>query len=118
IGAVAGWLASGPLNLGLRWLFGTLVPRLFKRKYGPTRVFRVALPATVVVLFVYVGFLGLTLRGYSETPTGFIPAQDMGYLMVNVQLPDSASQERTDQVMKKIEAAALGLKVDGGGGVM
>ena len=30
-------------------------------------------------------------------PTGFIPTQDKGYLLVNVQLPDSASLERTQR---------------------
>ena len=34
------------------------------------------------------------LLGFTHTPTGFIPAQDKGYLLVNVQLPDSASVER------------------------
>jgi multidrug efflux pump len=36
-------------------------------------------------------------------PKGFIPSQDMGYLMMNVQLPDSASSERTLQVMRKMQ---------------
>jgi multidrug efflux pump len=41
-------------------------------------------------------------------PKGFIPSQDMGYLMINVQLPDSASLERTKQVMDKVERIACG----------
>jgi multidrug efflux pump subunit AcrB len=36
-------------------------------------------------------------------PKGFIPSQDMGYLMINVQLPDSASSERTLRVMRKMQ---------------
>src|SRR5262249_10504464 len=36
----------------------------------------------------------------------FIPPQDMGYLMINVQLPDSASMERTSAVMEQIEHIA------------
>src|SRR5262249_26018580 len=40
------------------------------------------------------------------TKKGFIPQQDMGYLMVNVQLPDSASTERTAAVMRQIETIA------------
>jgi multidrug efflux pump len=42
-----------------------------------------------------------------ETPKGFIPSQDMGYLFVNVQLPDSASSERTDAVMRQLQDIAL-----------
>src|SRR5207249_1459699 len=37
---------------------------------------------------------------------GFIPSQDMGYLMVAVQLPDSASTERTAAVMRKLDKSA------------
>ena len=40
------------------------------------------------------------------TPTGFIPQQDKGYLLVNVRLPDSASLDRTEQVMQRIEKTA------------
>ncbi len=38
---------------------------------------------------------GVTWWGFRQMPMGFIPSQDMGYLLVNVQLPDSASLERT-----------------------
>ena len=37
-------------------------------------------------------------------PAGFVPEEDQGYLLVNVLLPDAASLERTDLVMKKAEA--------------
>jgi HAE1 family hydrophobic/amphiphilic exporter-1 len=36
-------------------------------------------------------------------PGGFVPEEDQGYLMVNAQLPDAASLERTDAVMRKAE---------------
>ena len=53
----------------------------------------------------------VAIPGFSTTPKGFIPSQDMGYLLVNVQLPDSSSLERTDQVMAEIEK--LGRDVPG-----
>ena len=40
----------------------------------------------------------------SRIPGGFVPEEDQGYLLVNVMLPDAASLERTDAVMKKAEA--------------
>ena len=43
---------------------------------------------------LYGGLLGLTCWQFSARPTGFIPQQDKGYLLLNVQLPDSASVER------------------------
>ena len=58
------------------------------------------------MLIVYGGLLGLTYSGFMNTPAGFIPSQDMGYLLVNVQLPDSASAERTKAVLDKIEQIA------------
>ena len=56
-----------------------------------------------VALLVYAGLLGLTGWLFSFYPVGFIPQQDQGWLLVNVQLPDSASVQRTQEVM-----AALG----------
>src|SRR5262249_14006612 len=61
---------------------------------------------TVVVLLVYGGLLGATCFEFQSTPTGFIPQQDKGYLLLNVQLPDSASVERTERMMARIEKLA------------
>ena len=36
-------------------------------------------------------------------PAGFVPEEDQGYLLVNALLPDAASLERTDTVMRKVE---------------
>jgi multidrug efflux pump len=52
-------------------------------------------------LAVYVLLLGLTALGFRAVPTGFIPAQDKGYLIVAIQLPDGASLERTDAVVRR-----------------
>jgi multidrug efflux pump len=64
------------------------------------------LRVSVLVLFFYVGMLGLTVWGFRTTASGFIPSQDMGYLLINVQLPDSASTERTQEAMNKVETLA------------
>ena len=37
-------------------------------------------------------------------PGGFVPEEDQGYMLVNALLPDAASLERTDAVMRKAEA--------------
>jgi len=47
------------------------------------------------------GVLGMT-----RVPTAFIPIEDQGYLMVNVQLPDGASLQRTDRVLQQITKIA------------
>ena len=68
----------------------------------------ILLRLSVIVLAVYGGLLYLTYFGFTHVPTGFIPPQDKGYLLVDVRLPDSASLERTQEVMKQIEQIALG----------
>ncbi len=62
---------------------------------------------SVVVLLVYVGLIGLTGFGFARVPGGFVPIQDKGYLVVNIQLPDSASLERTVEVTGAVEKIAL-----------
>ncbi len=53
---------------------------------------------TAFVGLVYLVLLGLTGFGFVTAPAGFIPAQDKGYLIANVQLPPAASAERTKVV--------------------
>src|SRR5437763_2596859 len=65
-----------------------------------------ALRLSVIVVLVYVGLIALTGFGFTRVPAGFIPSQDKGRLIVNVQLPDSASLERTAEVMAKVEKIA------------
>ena len=64
------------------------------------------LRGSFVVLLGYVGLVYLTYHLFQLAPSGFIPSQDKGYLLVNVQLPDSASLDRTNQVMRRVEELA------------
>src|SRR5206468_2235663 len=54
-----------------------------------------------LALTTYALLLGLIVVGFRTIPTGFIPAQDKGYLIVAIQLPDGASLERTDAVVRR-----------------
>ncbi len=57
----------------------------------------------VVAMLILAGFaLADGLIG-SRLPTGFLPEEDYGYALLNVQLPPAASLSRTDEVLKKIE---------------
>jgi hydrophobe/amphiphile efflux-1 (HAE1) family protein len=60
---------------------------------------------TAVVLVVYGGLIALTGLQFSVTPSGFIPDEDKGYLIGVVQLPPGSSLDRTDRVMRQMEAA-------------
>jgi HAE1 family hydrophobic/amphiphilic exporter-1 len=58
----------------------------------------------VVGLVLIVGLTFLTVGFVQRIPAGFVPEEDQGYLLVNALLPDAASLERTDVVMRKAEA--------------
>ena len=97
------------LNLTLGWFF-----KLFNLGFTTAsdvygRIVGMLLRGSVVVLAVYGGLLYLTYIGFTSVPTGFIPNQDKGYLLVDVRLPDSASLERTMAVMNQVEAIARGV---------
>ncbi len=102
-----GWLLSRPLNAILGWSFRTFNAGFNLATTAYTRAVGGLLRVSVLVLVVYGGLLWLTYEGFAEAPKGFVPAQDKGYLLVNVQLPDSASLERTEAVMNRIEKIAL-----------
>src|SRR5205823_2348979 len=95
--AARGSLLTRPINAVFR-SFNYVFDRL-SRGYGALtgRLVRVA----VLVLFVYVGLIGLTGWQFVRAPTGFIPNQDQGYLITVVQLPPGSSLARTDAVVRR-----------------
>jgi multidrug efflux pump subunit AcrB len=119
-GGFVGWLVIRPVNWALGIFFAGF-NRLFDlltAGYGWTVGWLLRL--SPVVLVVYGGLLALTYFGFTRVPTGFIPEQDQGYLVVDIQLPDSASLERTAAVTKQVgeiarenEAVAHTLGVSG-----
>src|SRR6185437_631338 len=60
-----------------------------------------------VAVFIYAGLIALTAFGFSNTPTGFVPAQDKQYLVGFAQLPDAATLDRTTAVIKRMSDIAL-----------
>ena len=64
------------------------------------------LRVSLIAMLVYGGLMGLTYLGFQAVPIGFIPDQDKGYLVVNAQLPDGASLERSDRIIKQMSAIA------------
>jgi multidrug efflux pump subunit AcrB len=106
VGCLVGWFVIKPVNAVLGALFRGFnavfdrVTNVYGRAVGRT------LRLSAVVLLAYGGLLVLTYTEFVRTPTGFIPQQDKGYIILNVQLPDSASVERTEAVMADIEAIA------------
>ena len=60
------------------------------------------------MLLAYCGLLGLTYWAFMNTPTGFIPSQDKGFLLVNVQLPDSSSVRGTSYLSSDLAVCTIG----------
>ncbi len=88
-------------DLALGWFF-----RLFNRGFEVTSAHYAGSVSWLVrrafiALLVFGALIGLTFIEFRAVPGGFIPAQDKGYLITVVQLPDGASLERTDQVVRK-----------------
>jgi multidrug efflux pump len=99
--------ARSLLRRGLAWPF-----RLFDRSFdrasdlyvsGVGRVLR----RSAWTLTLYGGLVVLTYVGFTRTATGFVPTQDKQYVVGFAQLPDAASLERTDEVIRRVCATAL-----------
>jgi len=54
--------------------------------------------ALLVITIIVAGFLGI------KVPSGFIPEEDMGYVLININTPPASSLQRTDEVTRKVEA--------------
>ena len=96
------------LNIALGWFFALFNKGFDFASNSYARFAGWLLRLSFIVLLVYGGLLGATYFTMTSVPTGFIPSQDKGYLLVDVRLPDSASLERTAEVMKKLDAILVG----------
>ena len=109
-GAPKDWFARG-MDKAFGWFF-----RPFNRffawsgdKYaaGVSGVIR----KSAIALIVYGGLVALTAWSFNKVPTGFVPTQDKQYLVAFAQLPDAASLDRTEAVIRRM--SEIGLKHPG-----
>jgi len=94
--------SHGPLAKFFGWF-----NRVFgKATNGYVRVSGALLRKSAVAFVLLIGFAvaGVWIGG--KVPTSFVPDEDQGYFYVNVQLPNSASMQRTEAVMAKIQKVA------------
>jgi multidrug efflux pump len=66
---------------------------------------------SIVALLVYGGLVFLTGWSFDKVPTGFVPTQDKQYLVAFAQLPDAASLDRSEAVIRRM--SEIGLKQPG-----
>jgi multidrug efflux pump len=103
VGGAAGWFLAKATNYGLHIFFGWFNFGFDYITNIYTHVIASSVRRVFIVMVVFLGLVALTGWSFSSLPTGFMPAEDQGYVFVNVQLPDAASRERTDAVMEKLE---------------
>lgn len=82
--------------------------RLFNRVFDRTRNRYVMVCSTLIrksaiALFVLGGCVLITGMVGTKLPTGFLPEEDQGYLLLSLQLPNAASLQRTDAAVRKVE---------------
>jgi multidrug efflux pump len=99
------------LDRGLGWLF-----RPFNRAFSRgSSSYGSAVGGVVrrkgAVLAIYAVLLVLTYVGFSKVPKGFVPTQDKQYLVAFAQLPDAATLDRTEKVIRRM--AEIGLQQPG-----
>ena len=88
------------------WLFKPFNRAFDRASHGYVGTVKRVLRGSGIALFVYAGLMGLTYLGFATTPSGFVPAQDKQYLVAFAQLPDAATLDRTEAVMKDMSEIA------------
>ena len=100
------WLTRG-MDFVFGWFFRGF-NRFFNRstdKYAGGVKRLLGLKSIMMVL--YLGLLALTYQGFQILPSGFVPLQDKQYLVAFAQLPQGATLDRTEEVMREMSDIAL-----------
>ncbi|MDU4252307.1 efflux RND transporter permease subunit [Pseudomonas sp.] len=88
------------------WLFRPFNRFFDRASHGYVGTVTRVLRGSSIALILYAGLIGLTYLGFSSTPTGFVPQQDKQYLVAFAQLPDAATLDRTEAVIKRMSDIA------------
>ena len=90
---------NGPLANFFQW-FNQLFSQVTK---GYVSVSAMLIRRSGLALALLVAFGAAAIFFGQQMPTSFLPDEDQGYFYVNLQLPNAASLQRTDEVCRKIE---------------
>ncbi len=93
-------LRPSPAKRGL--FFGAFNKVFDRITGGYMGIVRLVVRRTAIAMVLFLGLVGLMVYGFGRIPTGFIPDEDQGYVLISAQLPDGATLERTEQVMDRI----------------
>jgi hydrophobe/amphiphile efflux-1 (HAE1) family protein len=104
-------LVTRVLNRGLGWLFRPFNRFFARGSEGYGRSVGRVLHRRGAALAVYGGLIALTVVMFNRVPQGFVPTQDKQYLVAFAQLPDGATLDRTEAVIR--EMSDIGLQQPG-----
>ena len=90
------------IDAGLGWLFNPFNRFFAKASNGYVGGIAKTLGRSTAGLVIYAVLLALTVFAFAKTPTGFVPQQDKAYVVAVVQLPDAASLDRTEAVIRQM----------------
>jgi len=77
---------------------------------GYMRVLGGLMRRAALVVLATVAIVAATAALFTQRPTGFVPAEDQGYFVLNVQLPEAATFQRTREVVFDLEERARALE--------
>lgn len=95
------------MDKGLGWFFRGFNKLFHRGSDAYSGGVRRVLSRRVVVMGVYAALLVMTFGLFKAVPTGFVPGQDKQYLIGFAQLPDGATLDRTDEVIRRMTDIAL-----------
>jgi HAE1 family hydrophobic/amphiphilic exporter-1 len=84
------------------WFFNGFNRGMHASTGGYMKVVGLTVRRTALAALIFVGVSVAAFWGLAKTPTGFVPEEDQGYMICNVQLPDGASLQRTQAVMERV----------------
>jgi multidrug efflux pump len=99
------------LTRGIDFVFGWFF-RLFNKFFGKAssgygKLVSHTLRSSAIAVMVYAGLVALAVLGFAKVPAGFVPTQDKGYLVSFAQLPNGATLDRTEDVIRRMSDIAL-----------
>ena len=95
------------LERGLGWIFRPFNRMFVRASNGYVGGVKRVLGKGSAALVLYAGLVALAFAGFAHVPTGFVPPQDKQYLVSFAQLPDAASLDRTEGVIRRMSDVAL-----------
>ncbi|MCX5873018.1 MAG: multidrug efflux RND transporter permease subunit [Deltaproteobacteria bacterium] len=88
---------------GTKNVFFRVFNSVFDRiTYSYSSVVTACLRRVGSMMIIFIGLVAFTCLGFLHVPTGFVPSEDDGLILVNIQMPDGASLDRTEATVQKV----------------